>query len=131
MSNQSQDTNGTGDGGAGAAMTGDAGGLVTGLDADKLARAQGLARDPSNTYEHGLPGGANPDRAVPDGAKLITTHADAQEAGYYGYAPGAANDLTLAAAGARNQRLAEARQAVVNRSAADEDGHTALKGKGK
>jgi hypothetical protein len=94
-------------------------------------RAPGLApdgSDPSNTYEYGVVGNVN--LAAPVDAHMVTDPDEAQDAGYFGYAPGenATEGYTLAEAGARNERLREARRAVVNRSAEDEDGHTADRG---
>lgn len=91
-------------------------------------RAAGLAPDgpdPSNTYEYGVVGNVN--LAAPVGAHVVLDPNEAQDAGYIGYAAGEANTegYTLKEAGARNARLREARRAVVNRSAEDEDGHTA------
>ena len=90
-------------------------------DTDAMAAAR--KADPSNTYEYGVAG--NVDRAVPADAHLVTDFDEADELGYFGYAAGEQVDQTLQTVAPRNQRVREARRAVVNRSAADEDGHTA------
>lgn len=91
--------------------------------------------DPSNTYDYGLRDAQgrviDPNTAVPAGATVVSTQAEADEAGYFGYAPGAANSEqhTLAARGAEHQRRVEARRAAsLNQSA---EAEAAAKAAGK
>ena len=87
-----------------------------GQDAQLSAAAELAAQgvDPSNTYEQGVR--ANVNRAVPEGARVVTTLDEAMDAGYIGYSPGidATDELSVTAAGKRNQRLRELRKAAIN-----------------
>lgn len=97
-------------------------GEVTRLDEPETAPTKGTGKkavDPSNTYENGPQGqlftpGVN--YGAPEGATLVSTYADALDAGYFGYAPGAGNEqaMTAEAVAPRNERMRQAVRASIN-----------------
>jgi hypothetical protein len=98
----------------------------TPAEGDKKGAKAKAAADPSNTYELGVqPKLSQPgvNYAVPEGAKVTTTLAEALEEGYLGYAPGAGSHeaMTAQAAGKRNERIRDAQRASINAASADVD----------